>query len=115
MTRLYSLYQLRVRFISTLFFICSIVILGKMLYVQSFQAADLRQRTMDAGFTERSVKGSRGNISDRNGQILAETIKTYAFWVNTQKEVDVDAIACATTMEYLANEKQSHFNGGNLC
>ena len=63
-----------------------------MLYVQSFQAADLRQKTMDAGFTERSVKGSRGNISDRNGQILAETVKTYTFWVNTQKDVDVDAI-----------------------
>ena len=92
MTRLYSLYQLRVRFISTLFFICSIVILGKMLYVQSFQAADLREITLDAGFYERSVKGSRGNISDRNGQILAETVKTYTFWVNTQKDVDVDAI-----------------------
>ena len=64
MTRLYSFYQLRVRFISALFFICSIAILGKMLYVQSFQAADLRKITMDAGFTERSVKGSRGNIFD---------------------------------------------------
>ena len=93
MTRLYSLYQLRVRFISTLFFIFSIAILGKMLYVQSFQAADLRQKTMDAGFTERSVRGSRGNISDRNGQILAETVKTYTFWVNTQNEVDRNAIA----------------------
>ena len=92
MTRLYSFYQFRVRFISALFFICSIAILGKMLYVQSFQAADLREITLDAGFTERSVKGSRGNISDRNGQILAETVKTYTFWVNTQKDVDVDAI-----------------------
>ena len=93
MPRLYSFYQLRVRFISALFFICSIAILGKMLYVQSFQAADLREITLNAGFTERSVKGSRGNISDRNGQILAETIKTYTFWVNTQKEADVNAIA----------------------
>ena len=92
MTRMYSFYQFRVRFISALFFICSIAILGKMLYVQSFQAADLRQKTIDAGFTERSVRGSRGNISDRNGQILAETVKTYTFWVNTQKDVDVEAI-----------------------
>jgi len=93
MTRLYSAYQLRVRFISSLFFICSIAILGKMLYVQSFRSANLREITMDAGFAERSVKGSRGNISDRNGQILAETIKTYTFWVNTHKDADVDAIA----------------------
>ena len=93
MTRLYSLYQLRVRFISALFFICSLAILGKMFHIQTFQASNLRQITMDAGFTERLVKGYRGHISDRNGQILAETVKTYTFWVNTQKEVDRDAIA----------------------
>jgi len=93
MTRLYSLYQLRVRFISALFFICSLAILGKMFHIQTFQASNLRQITMDAGFTERLVKGHRGHISDRNGQILAETVKTYTFWVNTQKEVDRDAIA----------------------
>ncbi len=93
MTRLYSLYQLRVRFISALFFICSLAILGKMFYIQTFQASNLRQITMDAGFTERLVKGYRGHISDRNGQILAETVKTYTFWVNTQKDVDRDAIA----------------------
>ena len=68
MTRLYSLYKLRVRFISTLFFIFSIAILGKMLYVQSFQAPDLREITQEAGFTERSVKGSRGNISIEMGR-----------------------------------------------
>lgn len=93
MTRFYSLYQFRVRFISALFFICSLAILGKMFYIQTFQASNLRQITMDAGFTERLVKGYRGHISDRNGQILAETIKTYTFWVNTQKDLDRDAIA----------------------
>ena len=93
MTRLYSFYQFRVRFVSSLFFICSVAILGKMLYIQAIQASDLRQITLDAGFTERMVKGHRGYISDRNGQILAETIKTYTFWVNTQKEADRDAIA----------------------
>jgi cell division protein FtsI/penicillin-binding protein 2 len=93
MTRLYSLYQFRVRFISALFFICSLAILGKMFYIQTFQASNLRQITMDAGFTERLVKGHRGHISDRNGQILAETVKTYTFWVNTQKDVDRDVIA----------------------
>ena len=35
--------------------------------------------------------------------------------VEIMNEVDVDAIACYTVMEYLANEKQSHFNGGNIC
>ena len=101
MTRLYSFYQIRVRFISALFFICSVAILGKMLYIQSFQASNLRQTTLDAGFTERSVKGHRGQISDRNGQVLAETIKTYTFWVNTQNEFDKNmVINIATGIEY---------------
>ena len=30
-------------------------------------------------------------------------------------DVDVDAIACYTVMDYLRDEKQLHFNGGNIC
>ena len=76
MTRLYSLHQIRIRIVSIIFFICSTAILGKMFYIQSFQAAIHREMTLNAGITERSVKGFRGNIYDRNGKILAETIKT---------------------------------------
>ena len=93
MTRLYSLHQFRIRFVSTVFFICSTAILGKMFYIQSFQAAEQRKTTLSAGFAERSVKGFRGDIYDRNNQILAETIKTYTFWANTHKEVDKERIA----------------------
>ena len=79
MTRLYSLHQLRIRLVAFIFFICSISILGKMFYIQSFQAASHREITLNAGIIERSVKGFRGDIYDRNGQVLAETMKTYTF------------------------------------
>ena len=88
MTRLYDLHQIRIRIVSIIFFVCSTTILGKMFYIQSFQAAGYRKTTLNAGITERLVKGFRGDIFDRNGQVLAETIKTYTFWVNTHKEVD---------------------------
>ena len=99
MTRLYGTYEIRVQLVSALFFICSVAILGKMLHIQLFQADNLRQITINAGFAERSVKGHRGNISDSNGLILAETVKTYTFWANTQKEADKNTIAAlfATT------------------
>ena len=93
MTRLYSLHQFRIRFVSIMFFIFSTAILGKMFYIQSFQASGHRETTLNAGITERSVKGFRGDIYDRNGQALAETIKTYTFWANTHKEVDKERIA----------------------
>ena len=64
-----------------------------MFYIQSFQASGHRETTLSAGITERSVKGFRGDIYDRNGQSLAETIKTYTFWANTHKEVDKKRIA----------------------
>ena len=98
MTRLYSSHQTRIRIVSLLFFISSTAILGKMFFIQSFQASNYREKTRLAGITERSIKGHRGQISDRNGQVLAETVKTYTFWVNTYKEVDKE------TLEYLFSQ-----------
>ena len=43
MTRLYSLHQFRIRIISIMFFVCGTVILGKMFYIQSFQADAARE------------------------------------------------------------------------
>ena len=92
MTRLYSFYQNRIRLVSVIFFTCSILILFRMFFIQSFLASEYRETTLHAGITERSVKGNRGNISDRNGQVLAETVHTYTFWVDTHKEVDKEAV-----------------------
>ena len=64
-----------------------------MINIQLFQSSGYKKITHNAGFTERSIKGTRGQIFDRNGQILAETIKTYTFWVNTNKEIDKKHIA----------------------
>ena len=93
MTRLYSIHANRVRFISLLFFIFSLAILVKMLNIQLFQAPDYRKTTHGAGITERSITGTRGQIFDRNGQVLAETVKTYTFWVNAHKNIDKERIA----------------------
>ena len=100
MTRLYSFYQNRIRLMSVIFFTCSILILVKMLFIQSFLASDYRETTLHAGITERSVKGNRGNISDRNGQALAETVHTYTFWVDTHKEVDIEAVVHLFSREF---------------
>ena len=100
MTRLYSFYQTRIRLVSVIFFTCSILILFKMFFIQSFLAAEYREKTLHAGITERSVKGNRGNISDRNGQVLAETVNTYTFWVDTNKELDKEAVVHLFSREF---------------
>ena len=64
-----------------------------MFYIKSFQAASHRKTTLNAGFTERSEKGSRGKIYDRNGIPLAENITKVTFWTNTNHSIDKESIA----------------------
>ena len=88
MNRLYSTYQAKINFIYLSFFIFSISILGKIFYIQTFKSSDYINKISENGLTERKIKGYRGNIYDKNGQVLAETIKTYTFWANTKNSID---------------------------
>ncbi|MDP6853031.1 MAG: penicillin-binding protein [Candidatus Marinimicrobia bacterium] len=92
MNRLYSIYGGRIRFVSFSMLACSVLILSRMFFIQSFQSSIYREAAITEAKMERSVKGKRGDITDRNGNKLAETIHTYTFWVNTQKEFDKQGI-----------------------
>ena len=88
MTRLYHIHKYRIRIISLLFLIINISILSRMLFIQSFKAAELRSNMHKIGITSRSVQGDRGHIYDRNGEVLAETINKYTFWANTKDNIE---------------------------
>ena len=106
MTRLYLLHQNRVRMVSLLFLLINILILSRMLFIQSFKSAELRRNTHNIGLTERSVKGSRGHIYDRNGEVLAESIHRYTFWVNSQEDFEKEKI-----VELFSSELNQPENG----
>ncbi len=78
--------------ISFLFLFINISILSRMFFIQSFKAAELRSNTHEIGITKRSVQGNRGHIYDRNGEILAETVHKYTFWVNTLEDFEKENI-----------------------
>ena len=59
-----------------------------MFFIQSFKSNDYQEITNEIGYTEKSIQGYRGRIFDRKGEVLAETINKYTFWVNTQKIFD---------------------------
>ena len=63
-----------------------------MFFIQSFKSNDYQEITNEIGYTEKSIQGYRGRIFDRKGEVLAETINKYTFWVNTQKEFDKEKI-----------------------
>ena len=71
-----------------------------MFFIQSFRAAELRNNMHEIGITERSVQGNRGHIYDRNGEVLAETIHKYTFWVNTQADFEKEKIIGLFSSEF---------------
>ena len=92
MTRLYHLHQNRFRLVTSFFLLTNMLILSRMFFIQSFQSDEFREITNKIGFKEKLVQGHRGQILDRNGEVLAETIHKYTFWVNTQKKFDKENI-----------------------
>jgi len=81
MTRLYHNYQLRINSLSVFFLLISIGILTKLFFIQSIKSSTHKTNTHKAGIVERFEKGNRGLIIDRNGEILAETIRNILFGV----------------------------------
>ena len=92
MTRLFTNYKIRINLLSIIFSLFSLIILIKTFYIQAFVAASYREQTTVAGMHKKSVEGLRGNIYDKNRNILAETIQSYTFWVNTYKDIDRNKI-----------------------
>ena len=92
MTRLYNNHHVRINIISMCFFMISVVVLTKLLFIQSVKASLHKKNTLKAGIVKRYEKGSRGLIIDRNGEILAQTIQKYTFCFNTNNFFDKEQI-----------------------
>ena len=101
MTRLYNNHHVRINIISMCFFMISVVVLTKLLFIQSVKASLYKKNTLKAGIVKRYEKGSRGLIIDRNGEILAQTIQKYTFWVNTNNFFDKEQIVEIFSKEML--------------
>ena len=63
-----------------------------MLFVQSFKSEELKYNTLTFGRAERTTNGNRGKVLDKDGEVLAQSIPKYTFWVNTKNEFDELAI-----------------------
>jgi len=79
----------------------SVVVLTKLLFIQSIKASLHKDNTLKAGVVKRYEKGNRGLIIDRNGEILAQTIQKYTFWVNTNNFFDKEQIVEIFSQEML--------------
>ena len=92
MNSLYSQYRTRIQFLVGIIGILTLVLLGKIFSIQVIHGDDYSIAAGTTTLVYRLEEGNRGSIFDRNGIELAQTIKKYDFWVNTNKSFDKDRI-----------------------
>ena len=118
MSRLYLLHQQRVRIVLNTIICIGIIIVLRFFYIQILNASEYRDNISERLNYNKTVKGDRGKIFDRNGTPLAENITKVTLWVNTKKEIDKNNIASffyqefdmdeALTLEMLQNKKTNY-------
>ncbi len=73
-------------------FLLSIVI-GRLFYIQIIWGEEIQEKAIDQWTREIPVVAKRGNITDRNGVILAENGDTYTVFVRKKAVVDIGELS----------------------
>ena len=98
--------------------IFGLIILFRFFYIQTLKANLNSEEISNLTQYQKKIKGDRGIIYDRNGVPLAENITKGDFWVNTNKDIDIYAIAnffykyydsdSSITINYLKSKKTDY-------
>ncbi|MBC8311023.1 MAG: transpeptidase family protein [Candidatus Marinimicrobia bacterium] len=107
MNSLYSQYRIRIQFLVAIVGVISLALLGKIFSIQVVHGNAHGIEAIHTTIVHRTEEGNRGTIYDRNGIELAQTIKKYDFWVNTNDAFDKDRIISLFSKTF--NEPPSKF------
>ena len=90
----------RHRLLISLVLVAVLALSGRLIWVQGLDASARAQEAVDQRTVTRPIPALRGDITDRNGTVLASSVQRYDVWVN-QTQVD----------EYLQNSKTAEETG----
>jgi len=90
----------RHRLLISLVLVAVLALSGRLIWVQGLDASARAQEAVDQRTVTRPIPALRGDITDRNGTVLASSVQRYDIWVN-QTQVD----------EYLQNSKTAEETG----
>lgn len=90
----------RYRLIVTLLLILAVCVSGRLIWVQGLNAEALAEKAREERLYERTITALRGNITDRDGDVLATSVERYDIWVNQKQVVD-----------YLKNDDEAKVKG----
>tara|TARA_B110000014_G_scaffold261522_1_gene253401 strand:- start:2745 stop:4493 length:1749 start_codon:yes stop_codon:yes gene_type:complete len=90
MRRLYLKYQIRLNIFKNVIIFLFTFILIKFFFIQVIGRSSYKKLISDKTVTYKHNKGYRGNIYDRNNNLLAYSTKKCIFWVDTYSTNDSD-------------------------
>ena len=99
MNRTYIVYQNRIKYIINIILIFGVIILSRYFQIQIFGVDDFQRKLSEKIEYKKSIKGERGRIYDRNGELLAGNIVKIDLWVNTLKDYESEII-CSFADKY---------------
>ncbi|WP_456324972.1 penicillin-binding transpeptidase domain-containing protein [Desulfonauticus submarinus] len=75
-------FALRIGIFATILFIVWSFLLIRAFWIQIIWGPELVKRSANQYFVENKIQGYRGKILDRNGLVLAQSVKTYSVFVH---------------------------------
>ena len=90
----------RHRLLISLVLVAVLALSGRLVWVQGLDASARAEEAIAQRTVTRSIPALRGDITDRDGTVLASSVQRYDLWVN-QTQVD----------DYLANSKTAEVTG----
>ena len=90
MGRLYSKYQIRLNIFKNIILSFFIFILIKFFFIQIIYYSSYKELIVEKTIAYKHNKGYRGNIYDRNNNLLAYSTKKCIFWIDSYNTNDSD-------------------------
>ncbi len=93
MEKLNLLQKRKIIVVTIIIFLASIILLARVLYIQGFMSSKLQQLAYEQQTRDRLIKAVRGDIVDRNGEILATSESAYSISVINAQIKDIDEVS----------------------
>lgn len=96
---------MRKRILIALIALCCVftALFGRLLYIQIIDGAELRAKAAEQWYRDLPLKAPRGNIYDRNGNVLADSKDVFTLYARpnavTDKEAAADAVSAALSLD----------------
>lgn len=107
MTIFYQEYRKRIRIVSVVFVAVTMLLGYRLFHIHVFKYSENLTNVNQIIQSKTLLKGNRGNIMDRNGNIIAGNMEKYSFEVDTNKEVDKEKII--TIFSEYFSKPESHY------